>query len=76
VAALAGALAPLTRGLDPAEARRVEAIIAYLHSANAWVMIGDESGLPGDEIRAAVTWAIETLLADVRRRGVPPERSA
>ena len=68
IAALARALEPLTQGLDEAEARRVEAIIAYLHSANAWVMIGDESGLPGDEIRAAVTWAIETLLADVRRR--------
>ena len=45
------------------------AVIAYLCSANAWVSIDDESGLPGDEIRAAVTWAIETLLADVRRRG-------
>jgi AcrR family transcriptional regulator len=69
VAALVRALEPLTRHLDAAEARRVEAVVAYLHSANAWVMIGDESGLPGDEIRAAVTWAIETLLDDVRRRG-------
>jgi AcrR family transcriptional regulator len=68
IAALRRALEPLTRGLDEAEARRVEAVIAYLHSANSWVMIGDESGLPPDEIRAAVTWAIETLLVDVRRR--------
>lgn len=68
VEAIVGALRPLTRDLDPAEARRVSAVIAYLCSANAWVSIGDESGLPGDEIRAAVTWAIETLLADVRQR--------
>jgi hypothetical protein len=33
------------------------------------VTIGDESGLPGDEVGAAVTWAIDTLLADMRRRG-------
>jgi hypothetical protein len=31
--------------------------------------IGDASGLPGKEVRAAVTWAIDTLLADMRRRG-------
>ncbi len=69
VEALARALEPLTRSLDEAEARRVVAVVAYLCSANAWVMIGDETGLPGDDIRAGVTWAIETLLADVRRRG-------
>ncbi len=66
---IVAALEPLTADLDPDEARRVEAVIAYLCSANAWVTIRDESGLPGEEIRAAVTWAIETLLADVRRRG-------
>jgi hypothetical protein len=36
------------------------------------VTIGDESGLSGDEIRAAVTWAIETLIADVRLRMEAP----
>jgi AcrR family transcriptional regulator len=69
VAAIEGALEPLTRDLDVAEARRVAAVISYLCSSAAWVTIGDESGLPGDEVRAAVTWAIETLLTDVRRRG-------
>ena len=69
VESIIAALEPLTRDLYPADARRVVAVIAYLCSANAWVSIGDESGLPGEEIRAAVTWAIETLLADVRRRG-------
>jgi AcrR family transcriptional regulator len=75
VAAIVEAMAPLTNGLDPAEARRVTAVIAYLCSSNAWVTIGDESGLPGEEIRAAVTWAIETLLADVRRRGTVHEEA-
>lgn len=73
VAAIARALEPLTRGLDAAQARRVEAVVAYLHSANSWVMIGDESGLPPDEIRAAVTWAIEALLDDVRRHVGGPQ---
>lgn len=68
VAAIVGALEPLTQGLDPIEARQLAAIIAYLCSSNAWVTIGDESRLSGDDIRDAVTWAIETLLVDVRRR--------
>ena len=70
IQALARALEPLTRNLEEADARRVVAVIAYLCSANAWVMIGDETGLAGDEIRAGITWAIETLLADVQRRGL------
>jgi AcrR family transcriptional regulator len=69
IEALARVLEPLTRDLDAPEAQRIVAVIAYLCSANAWVMIGDESGLAGEEIRAAVSWAIETLLVDVRRRG-------
>jgi len=74
VAAIVGALEPLTRGIDKDEARQLAAIIAYLCSSNAWVTIGDESGLSGDEIRAAVTWAIETLIADVRlRMEAPPQ---
>jgi len=69
IEALARALGPLTRDLDVAEAQRIVAVIAYLCSANAWVMIQDESGLPGEEIRAGVSWAIDTLLVELRRRG-------
>jgi AcrR family transcriptional regulator len=74
LAAIAAALEPLTRELDPAEARRVEAVIAFLCSANAFVSMQDESGLSGGEVAAAVSWAIDTLLADVQGR--LPGRSA
>lgn len=67
-AMIADALRPLTQGLNPAEAQRVEAVVAFLCSANAFVTIGDESGLPAEEVGAAVAWAIDTLLQDVRRR--------
>ncbi len=72
IEAIEAALAPLTDRLDPAQARQAAAVVAYLCSANAWVTMGDESGLSGSDIRAAVTWAIETLLADLRQRGAHP----
>jgi AcrR family transcriptional regulator len=78
IEALARTLEPLTRNFDDSEAQRIVAVIAYLCSANAWVTIGDESGLESEEIRLAVSWAIETLLADVRSRarGTSRRRSA
>jgi AcrR family transcriptional regulator len=67
--ALERTLEPLTLGLDEAEAQQMVAVIGYVCSANAWVTIGDESALPSEQIRDGVTWAIETLLAEVQRRG-------
>ena len=55
-------------GLSPADLGRMSAVLAYLCSANAWLTMGEESGLSGDDARAAVTWAIETLLSDLRAR--------
>jgi AcrR family transcriptional regulator len=62
------ALRPLTEQLDEDEARRVTAVIAFLISSNTWITIQDESGLDGDEIRLGVSWAIDLLVDDLKRR--------
>jgi AcrR family transcriptional regulator len=62
------ALLPLTAKLDEDEARRITAVIAFLISSNTWITIQDESGLNGDEIRLGVSWAIDALVADLKRR--------
>ena len=48
------------------EAKRAAAVLAYLCSSNAWTTIQDESGLSASEAQAAVTWAIETIIARMR----------
>jgi len=62
------ALQPLTAKLDKDEARRVTAVIAFLISSNTWITIQDESGLDGDEIRLGVSWAIDLLVDDLKRK--------
>lgn len=62
------ALRPLTAKLNEDEARRVTAVIAFLISSNTWITIQDESGLNGDEIRLGVSWAIDVLVDDLKRR--------
>ena len=62
------ALRPLTAKLNEDEARRVTAVIAFLISSNTWITIQDESGLDGDEIRLGVSWAIDLLVDDLKRR--------
>jgi AcrR family transcriptional regulator len=61
-------LRPLTAELDEDEARRVTAVIAFLISSNTWITIQDDSGLDGDEIRLGVSWAIDLLVDDLKRR--------
>jgi hypothetical protein len=53
--------------LSPAECTRVAAVLQLLHSAHAWMSLREQWGLDGREIGAATRWAIETLLADLRR---------
>jgi AcrR family transcriptional regulator len=65
---IGSALRPLTDKLEKDEARRVTAVIAFLISSNTWITIQDESGLDGDEIRLGVSWAIDVLVDDLKRR--------
>lgn len=56
------------RGLPADEVRRSSAIIRYLANSLAWVVLTDQLGLEPDEASDAVSWAVETLLADLKRR--------
>ena len=62
------ALAPACDRLPRQEAERATAVIVYLANALAWLSLRDESGLDGQQSGAAITWAIDTLVADVHRR--------
>jgi AcrR family transcriptional regulator len=67
---IGNALRSLTDKLEKDEAKRVTAVIAFLISSNTWITIQDESGLDGDEIRLGVSWAIDVLIEDLKRRTV------
>lgn len=73
---LARALEPVTGELPPADAERALAIMGYLCSANAWLSISDETGLPPDEVRAAISWAMDTLIRNLRERAGARRRSS
>jgi AcrR family transcriptional regulator len=66
VEAIRRAVATEAPGAPDPELERAAAVLAYLCSSNAWTTIQDESGLDGSSARAAVEWAIETLLARLR----------
>lgn len=55
-------------GLPPREARQASAVVRYLANSLAWVVLTEQLGLEDDEATDAVSWAVETLLANVRRR--------
>jgi AcrR family transcriptional regulator len=71
VESIQAALRPLTSRLSEEERAAAEAIISYLASIQAWVTIQDEFGLTGAQVGRAVTWAIETLLAELEARPQP-----
>lgn len=71
--AFAQSLAAVTRGLTPREKRRVIAIFLGIYSAAFWQLLRDRGGLSGPDAIAAATWALETLLADLRRRSTNPQ---
>jgi AcrR family transcriptional regulator len=50
------------------ELRRAEAVLGYLHNMLAYTTLREENGLSGEEIGQAIAWAIQTLVADLRRR--------
>ena len=66
--AVTAAVAEVSRNLPEDEVRRAEAMLSYIRSGRAWLVLHDRYGLDGDEIVAALDWAASTLLEDVRRR--------
>ena len=62
------ALAPACDRLPREEAEQATAVVVYLANALAWLSLRDESGLDGHQSGAAITWAIDALVADLHRR--------
>lgn len=62
--------------LTEEELRQAEAVLAYLHNMLAYTTLREEHGLAGEEIGAALGWAIRTLVADLRRRQRQGQRNA
>ena len=72
--AIRAALESLTAALDPHAAQRASAVIAHLCSAASWVNIADECGLSDSDAQETVGWAIDALVATLRKeaRRSPP----
>jgi AcrR family transcriptional regulator len=68
IGAIRQALEDEVGALPPADLRRAEAVLAYLHSMLAYTTLREEDGLSGEQIGDALAWAIDTLVADLRRR--------
>jgi AcrR family transcriptional regulator len=54
--------------LSKEELRQAEAVLAYLHNMLAYTTLREEHDLSGEEIGAALAWAIRALVTDLRRR--------
>ncbi|MGI8609990.1 MAG: TetR/AcrR family transcriptional regulator [Candidatus Dormibacteria bacterium] len=68
VAAIRHSIEVATTGMPASDVARTAGVVAYLASSHAWVTVQDESGLSAREAQDAVAWAIETLLADLKRQ--------
>jgi len=65
--AVRGALKPLTDALDQCTAQRASAVIAHLCSAASWISVADECGLSDSDAQESVGWAIDALVATLRK---------
>jgi hypothetical protein len=71
VEAIRRALRREVPGLSRRDMERAAPVLSYLCSSNAWITIQDEFGLDAGHAQAAVEWAIEALLAQLRDDAVP-----
>jgi len=67
VDAITAALTEVTSHLPSAEARRREGAIVYLASLPAWITVSEEYGLSAEDARLGIAWALDTLVAALRR---------
>lgn len=75
-AAIEEAIGETTVDLPVDEARRASAVVAHLCSSSTWIALQDESHLSPEESRQAITWALDTLVGDLRRRKDHSQRNA
>ncbi len=57
----------VTARLDPLDARRACAVVRLLVSGAAWEMMRDSWDLTGEQAGEALAWAINVLVAELRR---------
>lgn len=65
---LGEAFAPLTAGLDPAEARRIVAVIHAVGGSETYLAMRDHWELSPEEAGEAMKWAMEAIIDRLRRR--------
>ena len=75
-AAIEEAITETTGALPVDEARRAAAVVAHLCSSSTWIALQEESHLSPEESRQAITWALDTLIGDLRRRQAHNQRNA
>jgi AcrR family transcriptional regulator len=52
--------------LPASQARRAAAVIRYLGGSHAWAVLRDRFGLDAADTTAALTWALDVLIRDLR----------
>lgn len=71
-AAFLGVVAEAAPDLPAAEQEKAAAMLQLVYSAYGWISLREQWGITGQPAAEAATWAVETLLADLRRRGAAP----
>lgn len=61
-------LSPITDGLGAGEARRADAVVAYLDNVLAWHTLREEFAMSGTEVADTIEWALGLVFEDLRRR--------
>jgi AcrR family transcriptional regulator len=60
--------------LPPCRSRQVAAVLRFLGGSHAWATLRQRFGLDARETEAALRWALETLIRDVRCAGAAGEQ--
>jgi AcrR family transcriptional regulator len=68
LAARREALRDVISNLDEQDAEDAVAVISYLLSSRAWLALKDDFDMDGERSGQAISWAIQTLVANLRRR--------
>ena len=75
-AAFLAAVAEAAPDLPASEQEKAAAMLQLIYSAYGWVSLREQWGVTGERAADAATWAAETLLDDLRRRGAAPIKPA
>lgn len=73
-AALEKMVSGITPNLRRDESRRAFAVLRYLISSHAWLILREQFGLHGGEAGKAVAWALRALVEDLKRRNAKAAR--